>query len=102
MTNPDETADPAAGSKPEVSGEAKTDEAKKADPEAKSESEDMSIGSPAKIPALEPSTNAVKEDTNTEGASAAADPGKSEENLVEFKVVFNKKKYEICFGNCLL
>ena len=87
MTNPDETADSAA--KPD--GCTKAEVPKKLEDEEESKSESMSIGSPAKIPAL--NTPAAADDDVEAKPEAEAD-----ENMVEFKVVFNKKKYEICFG----
>lgn len=100
MTNPDGTTEATAEPKPEVSDDgSKTDEGAKKSPDqdsTKSESEDMSIGSPAKIPALAPAASVAVE-TSTEGGDGAVASAKAEENLVEFKVVFNKKKYEICF-----
>jgi len=99
MTNPDETTEATAGSKAELT-DAKIDEvAAKKSPNHQDKSEDMSIGSPAKIPALDPEAGAPVETGGAESGSSEAAPAsdKAEENLVEFKVVFNKKKYEICF-----
>ena len=87
MTNPDETADSAA--KP--GGCTKAEVPKKPEDE-ESNSESMSIGSPAKIPALNNAAAAAA------GGVEAKQEAEADENLVEFKVVFNKKKYEICFG----
>ena len=90
MTNPDENAEAAA---PDGACRTKATAATEAAPKKQTEedeSESMSLGSPAKAaPALPPSGDEVKPEQQD---------AKTDENLVEFKVVFNKKKYEICFG----
>jgi len=112
MTNPEEGSDSAAPKTNQVQEKEKIDEtgvskdgdAKKGCDSNESGSDKMSIGSPAKIPALSTSTELNPSSTTTqmeedkEGTSNKAETTTMEdENLVEFKVVYNKKKYEICF-----
>jgi len=112
MTNPEEGSDSAAPKTNQVQEKEKIDEtgvskdgdAKKGCDSNESGSDKMSIGSPAKIPALStstelnPSSTTTQMEENKEGTSNKAETTTMEdENLVEFKVVYNKKKYEICF-----
>lgn len=87
MTNPEEETTGATAAADAAGTKAEAAVPKKQPEEDPKSEESMSIGSPAKIPAL--ASSKPEADTDQQPPP--------DENLVEFKVVFNKKKYEICF-----